>query len=99
MSSLRELPKPGDHVSVDASAAGIDLVIAAVAGRSIVICDVTIQGSSDGHRSTESDGSGVICYLAENAGHHTYTAPIRVESGKPVYSNIEAKHTITYYLI
>ena len=97
MSSLGNLTKPGDHVNVDASAAGWDQIIPAVTGKSIVLCDVIVHGSSEGQLSTESDGTGLITYTVD--GHTPYRAPIRVPVSKPVYSNIEAKHTITYYLI
>ena len=97
MSSLRTLVKPGAHVSVDGTIVGSDIIVAAVTGKSIVICDVTVQGSSEGSLHTESGGGGIVAYVVD--GHQSYTAPIRVPTGKPLYSNINAPHTITYYLI
>lgn len=97
MSSLRTLVKPGDHVSLDATTAGSDIIVAAVAGKSIVICDVTVQGASEGALHTESGGGGIVAYVVD--GHQSYSAPIRVPRGKPLYSNINAPHTITYYVM
>tara|TARA_Y100000817_G_C16814742_1_gene525931 strand:+ start:302 stop:595 length:294 start_codon:yes stop_codon:yes gene_type:complete len=97
VSSLRTLVKPGVHASVDGSAVGSDIIVPAVTGKSIVICDVTVQGASEGSLHTESGGGGIVAYVVD--GHQSYTAPIRVPRGKPLYSNINAPHTITYYLM
>ena len=98
MSSLRTLIKPGNHVSLDATTVGSDIIVAAPgANKHIVICDVTVQGSSEGALHTESGGGGIVAYVVD--GHQSYSAPIRVPENKPLYSNINAPHTITYYII